>query len=250
MTRGWRELAAELARWREAGRTAEFWWRDDDAGGMNPALARLFALAERSAVPLALAVIPARAEPGLFARLPAQISVLQHGADHANRAAAGEKKCEFPDSEAPEAALARLAEARGRLARLAAGRALAVLAPPWNRMAAALVPRLAGAGFRGLSRYGARSAAAAAFGLREVNAHVDIVDWRGTRRFVGEERALGAACAHLAARRAGRADPAEPTGVLTHHAVHEEAAWFFLERLFEVTRAAGARWLGAVELFT
>lgn len=249
MNRRWGELADELARWRDAGRTVEFWWRDDDAGEMNPALARLLALAERSDVPLALAVIPARAGPELFVRLPRQVSILQHGADHVNRAAAA-KKSEFPDDEAPQAALARLAQARERLARLAGGFAPAVLAPPWNRIAAALVPRLAAAGFCGLSLYGARTAALAAPGLRQVNAHVDIVDWRGTRGFVGEERALAAVCAHLAARRAGRADPAEPTGVLTHHALHDEAAWAFLGRLFDVTRAAGARWLGAVELFT
>jgi hypothetical protein len=250
MNGGWRNLADELARWRDAGRAAEFWWRDDDAGEMSPALARLFALAERSAVPLALAVIPARAEPELFARLPEQAAVLQHGADHVNRAAGGAKKCEFPDSEAPQSALARLGEARERLARLAGGGTPAVLAPPWNRIAAALVPHLAGAGFRGLSLYGARAAPEAARGLRQVNAHVDIVDWRGTRGFVGEEHALAAACAHLAARRTGRADSAEPTGVLTHHAVHDEAAWTFLERLFDATRAAGARWLAAVEFFT
>lgn len=250
MTRGWRELAEELARWRAAGRTAGFWWRDDDAARMDAALARLFAFAARADVPLALAVIPARAERELFERLPAQVSILQHGADHVNRAAAGAKKSEFPDSEAPQAALARLAKARERLARLAAGGTPAVLAPPWNRIAAALVPRLAGAGFCGLSRYGARAAALAAPGLRQVNAHVDIVDWRGTRGFVGEERALAAACAHLAARREGRVDAAEPTGVLTHHALHEAEAWAFVERLFDVTRAAGARWLGAVELFT
>lgn len=250
MNRGWRELAGELARWRDAGRVAHFWWRDDDAAEMNPALARLFALAERSDVPLALAVIPARAAPALFARLPAQVSILQHGADHVNRAAATEKKSEFPDGEPPQAALARLGRARERLARLSGCRAPAVLAPPWNRIAAALVPHLAGAGFRGLSLYGARAAAVAACGLRQVNAHVDIVDWHGTRGFVGEERALAAACAHLAARREGRADAAEPTGVLTHHAVHEEAVWSFLEQLFEFTRAAGARWLGTAELFT
>jgi len=245
----WRALGAELARWRETGCAADFWWRDDDAARAVPALERLLALAARSRTPLALAVIPHQAEPALFDTLPAAVCVIQHGADHRNRAATGEKKTEFPAHEAPAEALARLAGARKRLAGLAAQRMLAVLAPPWNRISAALVPQLAGAGFRGLSGYGARAAAFAAPGLRQVNAHVDIVDWRGAGGFVGEEAALGAACAHLAARRAGRADAAEPTGILTHHARHDEAAWAFLERFFEFTRAAGARWLGAEELF-
>ncbi|MCX7961701.1 MAG: hypothetical protein N2653_09030 [Burkholderiales bacterium] len=250
MNAGWRALAEELARWRDAGRTASFWWRDDDAAAADAALARLVSLAARSGMPLALAVIPARAEPALFARLPPQVAVLQHGADHENRAGANDKKSEFPANEPPQSALARLAEARARLARLAGARALAVLAPPWNRIAPALVARLAGAGFRALSRYGARRAPFAAPGLREVNAHVDLVDWRGSRRFVGEARALGALVAHLAARRAGAAQADEPTGLLTHHAVHEPAAWAFVERLFDATREAGARWLDAAELFS
>ena len=46
------------------------------------------------------------------------------------------------------------------------------------------------------------------------------------------------------------ADAAEATGWLSHHAVHDEAAWDFLERLFETVRAAGGpRWVGAQELF-
>ena len=35
---GWPQLDDELARWREAGRTAELWWRDDDAVDTGPEL--------------------------------------------------------------------------------------------------------------------------------------------------------------------------------------------------------------------
>ena len=34
----WAVLGDELARWREAGRSATFWWRDDDAVQRTPAL--------------------------------------------------------------------------------------------------------------------------------------------------------------------------------------------------------------------
>jgi hypothetical protein len=37
-----------------------------------------------------------------------------------------------------------------------------------------------------------------------------------------------------------------PIGILTHHLVHDEAAWDFLEKLFSFTR--GQRWLSAQEL--
>ena len=79
---------------------------------------------------------------------------------------------------------------------------------------------------------------------------MDLIAWRAGRGFAGEAEALAAATAHLAAKREGRADAGEATGWLSHHAIHDEAAWSFLERLFETLRAAqGVRWLGAEELF-
>ena len=43
---GWAVLEAELDLWQAAGRTASFWWRDDDAVAATPALSRLLALPE------------------------------------------------------------------------------------------------------------------------------------------------------------------------------------------------------------
>jgi hypothetical protein len=138
---------------------------------------------------------------------------------------------------------------RERLARQAGKRFLPVLAPPWNRFKHPLAARLPEAGLYGLSGYGPRDKAEAAPGVRQVNTHVDIIEWRGTRAFVGEETALRMAVKHLASRRSGEADATEPTGWLTHHALHDKAAWEFLERLFERTTARGARWIDPVELF-
>jgi len=247
---GWNELASEISRWRDAGRSIEFWWRDDDATQPTGALERLLHLADRLEVPLALAVIPAQADPALFAALPAEADVLQHGADHSNRAASGEKKSEYPASEAMDVALARLADARQRLGELAGARSLGVLAPPWNRIAASLLPRLASCGFRGLSRYGARGSRQAAPGVTQINTHIDIIDWKGSRGFVGVEQALSQATRHLAARRQGGADANEPTGWLTHHACHDDEAWAFLADLFNRLRSEpGVRWTSARELF-
>ena len=249
MNAAWRALADEIALWRDAGLAAEFWWRDDDAARPAAALARLLGLAAHTSVPLALAVVPVGADHDLLARLGEPVSVLQHGTDHLNRALAREKKTEFPASEPPAAALARLATARKQLEAQAGSRFIPVLAPPWNRLPEPLVPQLAAAGFRGLSQYGARTSSEAG-GLRRVNTHVDIVAWQSGRGFVGEAEALAAARRHLAAKRTGAADRHEATGWLTHHAVHDPAAWAFLERLFETTlKMPGVRWLGAPELF-
>jgi hypothetical protein len=166
-----------------------------------------------------------------------------HGTDHRNRAGPGEKKTEFPGSEAEEEAIARLARARERLASLAGSRFRPVLVPPWNRLKHALIARLPGAGLHGLSAYGPRAATHAAPGVVLVNTHVDIIDWHGGRGFIGEEVALRALVKHLSM------ESREPAGVLTHHAVHDRPVWDFLERLYEHTRRAGARWVDAAELF-
>ena len=125
-----------------------------------------------------------------------------------------------------------------------------VLAPPWNRLPEHLAPYLAVAGFCGLSQFGARSRAEASPGLWQVNTHVDIIAWRSGRGFTGEDDALAAATRHLAAKRTAAADPDEATGWLTHHAVHDEAAWAFLERLFETIRdQPSVVWRRTEELF-
>ena len=247
----WRSFNEEIARWRDGGRRADFWWRDDDATRPSPSLAQLLSLAAGAGVPLALAVVPHGADAALLPELGADVDVLQHGVDHSNRAAAGEKKTEFPAREPPGVALTRLETGRDRLDALFGSHFLAVLAPPWNRLPATLAGRLAAAGIHGLTTYGARTSGRPAPGVLQVNTHVDIIAWQDGRGFIGEDKALGLATRHLAARRTGMVDPKEPTGWLTHHAVHDEDAWRFLARLFEVTRAQdGIEWRRARQFFT
>lgn len=248
MSEAWRALEDELRAWRDRGATATFWWRDDDAASPSAALLRLLDLEKASGVPLALAVVPQLAQREAIAGAR---HVIMHGCDHRNRAAAGEKKTEFPASESDADTIARLAAARDRLHGLAGERFLPVLAPPWNRLRESLVERLPEAGIRGLSRYGARGARRSAVPatLREVNTHADIVAWRGDRGFVGDDAALDLLVQHLAARRRGSLDASEATGLLTHHARHDSGAWRFLERLFDETRRHGAAWADPRELF-
>jgi peptidoglycan/xylan/chitin deacetylase (PgdA/CDA1 family) len=238
----WAALAAELGEWRAARRSPELWWRDDDAAALTPPLERLLKLSQSSGVTVALAAIPLACEA---ATLENATCVLMHGCDHRNRAGAGEKKTEFAAAESDDAALERLAQARERLAGLAGGRFLPVLAPPWNRIRESLVARLKEAGLQGLSRYGGRRAS----GFPEVNTHVDLIAWRGDRGFIGEDEALELLLQQLSARRKGKGEGAEPIGILTHHALHDARAWLFLERLFEETRRGGAVWPHPAQLF-
>ena len=245
----WSDLTDELDAWRAEGRTASLWWRDDDAMAPAPALDRLANLTREHCVTVGLAVIPALAQASLAPWLePARAEVLQHGWSHRSHAAAGEKKSELGHHRAAGVMAAELAGGLAKLGELAGARCLPVLVPPWNRIDPALVPALSGAGFRGLSVYGPRSAAGPAPGVRQTNCHIDLVDWRGGRGFVGSDRALAAAVGHLAARRERSVDSAEPAGLLTHHAVHEEATWAFITRFIGRTRQHPAvRWLAPSE---
>jgi hypothetical protein len=248
----WVDLERELDAWGRAGQSATFWWRDDDAVASTPALHRLLdATAARQPLPLALAVIPARADSTLSQVLSSasHVVALQHGYAHANRAAAA-KKAEFGAGRDPSAALGELREGCRRMRELFGDRALPVLVPPWNRIDPMLTGRLGELGIRGLSTYGPRAAAPMKDGLIVVNTHVDIIDWHGGRRFLGLERCLQLAISHLAARREGRVDPSEPTGLLTHHLVHDADTWSFLATFLQHTAGhAAVRWMDARQLF-
>lgn len=127
-------------------------------------------------------------------------------------------------------------------------------------MAGWLVPELPALGFRGLSMHTARRGTVPAEGLIACNTHADVLRWRPERGFVGENEALELLTGHLRARRRARdgkpgegdapADPEEPTGLLTHHAVLDEEAWAFLARLLEaLAETPAVRWLSAEEAF-
>ena len=259
----WADLARELDCWGAEGRNAGLWWRDDDAAAPCERLDRLLAIARTA--PVALAVIPALAAPGLAAWLeasaaradrPAPIAVLQHGwrhLDHAPRAATDRllaKKSEFPADRPGLTVAADLAAGRERLRALFGGRALAVLAPPWNRFDDSFLPLLAGCGIGAISQVKPRAAAWPAPGVFAANVHVDLVAWKEGRGFIGEAAALGGLVGHLRARRGGEADRDEPTGILTHHLVQDLATDEFLMRLMALTLAhPAARWLDAGEVF-
>ena len=251
----WADLERELDGWSRVGQSATFWWRDDDAVTATPALQRLLDMAATAAgqpLPLALAVIPARAVASLAQALDTagHAVALQHGYAHANHAAAGEKKAEIGVGRAASPALQELRSGALRMGELFGDRALPVMVPPWNRIDPALTGRLAELGIRGLSTYGPRAAETAAGGITVVNAHVDIINWHDGHRFLGLDGCLRLAVGHLAARREGRVDPGEPTGLLSHHLIHDDDIWAFLAAFLQRTsRHPAVRWMNARQLF-
>ncbi len=261
----WAALDEELRYWEAAGRTATLWWRDDDAVADTPALRRLLEVAR---VPVALAVIPGNLEPSLAPLVAGQadVSILQHGLIHRNHEPPGSKTSELGAARPLGAVEADLKTGWARLQASGFGaRLLPVLTPPWNRVAPAAVAALPDWGYRGLSTYGPRhhgprpdglhhdglhGTAQPVPGLIEVNTHVDVIAWRRGRCFVGTEKALGMLIEHLRARRTGAADAAEPTGILTHHLVHDDATWNFLSHLQDwLSDRTVIRWMPTGEVF-
>ncbi len=248
----WSDLTQELDAWAADGRRATLWWRDDDAAEPDAALERLLALAVTHDLPLALAVIPARATKALAQRLAEAegVTLLQHGYAHRNHAPAGEKKVELGPERLAVEVLEELAHGRILMTELFGPGWFPVLVPPWNRIADNLTPALTGLGYSGLSAYGPRRAVQAAPGLTQINCHADIMRWAAPRGFVGEAEALDLLTGHLGARRAERADVDEPTGLLTHHLAHDAACWAFLDALIaRLTDHPAVRFGAAAEAF-
>jgi hypothetical protein len=248
MSVSWCGLVDELDRWREDGHIAALWWRDDDAVTATPQLDRLLRLA--GTVPVGLAVIPALAQPELAAALEGapQVAVLQHGWQHADRAAHG-KKSEYAEGRSAAVVGAEIGAGRARLRALFGARAIPVFVPPWNRFATALLPLLVAAGMTRLSTMARPSSPVLPSALAALDVHLDLADWRGGRGFIGMEAALAGLIGCLRARRLARDGAAGPIGILTHHRVMDAATGDFLARLIAMTAGhAGVRWASAAEL--
>jgi|SRR5436305_4867245 hypothetical protein len=245
---GWADLADELDAWAAQDMRAGLWWRDDDAVEATPQLEYLLRLCDGT--PLGLAVIPATARSDLatFLKDEPQVTVLQHGWRHVNHGGAG-KKSEFPASRSTHGVANDLAAGRNRLGGLFGDRFLPVLAPPWNRFAPELGPLLQEVGLIGLSGL-AHPGAPPPSGSAVIDVHVDLIDWRGDRGFIGEGAALGALIAELRARRLA-GEPNSAVGILTHHLVMDAPTAVFITGLLDMTRSHRAvRWASPAAALT
>ena len=245
----WADLSDEAARWREAGRTAELWWRDDDAADVGPALERLLAIHRDTGVPLALAVVPATATQALADRLAGEpgVDLLQHGYAHVNHAAPGDKKIELGTERPAMLVLGELGTGRMALERLFGDASLA-------GAGAALEPHRAGpgadlAGDRLRRSVDLRCAAPHASGERAfAGQHPRRLDrLEGRPRLCRRGRCTGT---RLLPLWPARAASGEPVGVLSHHLAMDGGAWDFLRSMWQkALKMPGLRVRPAHELF-
>jgi len=241
-------LLRELDAWKDAGKTAEFWWRDDDASEPTVELDRLLRLSDRFAVPCGLATVPARTgEPLRKAVTHAHhIWVLQHGYAHKNHAPSGAGAWELGHHRPKSVVLEELRQGMGKLTQLFKGRFVPALVPPWNRIDPELLSYLPVMGYRGLSASYKKSRPEPPADLRVADAHCDVLYWKDKPhvRFAGTEKCLNLLADHLRDKRTGEADADEPTCLLTHHLAMDTDAWAFVETLFAATTAhPAAAWI-------
>jgi hypothetical protein len=219
-------LNHELDAWEDDTRVAGFWWRDDDLGVPRPELDPLLRTAATLGIEPLLAVVPRWATPDLPRYLvgaPARVAV--HGWAHVDHEAGRAKKAEFGGARPITDLVADARSGREKLMELFGDALVACFVPPWNRMTPEMVRTLPGIGFRALSIHGRRPANACNHGLSWVNTHVDVIDWRGDRRFVGADVMATNITAELVERRRGPTSTGEPVGLLTHHLAMTAADW-------------------------
>ena len=222
----WQTFDDELGLWREAGKQVRFWLRDDDAVTPTPALEHLLTLD----LPVTIAAIPATATGALADRLAdeAEVDVAVHGYAHQNHAPPGEKKREIGLERGRATILGELAAGLERMRTLFGNRLLPLLVPPWNRIDEELLTDLPSLGFAALSTFGDK-AIKPVQGLKVVNTHIDIIDWRGNRSGKSLEAVIDELVQVLRIRRMNKST--DPIGILAHHLVHDDAAWHTLDGL-------------------
>lgn len=222
-----------------------FWLRDDDAVHPSQPLEQLLGLCEQFAVPLMLAVIPQNTEDKLSERLvkSSGVAVALHGWSHANYADEGEKSQELGDHRPVSDLLTELRCGINRLSEFHQSRFVPVLVPPWNRISENVVGHVHELGIKAVSVFGQDAAEQAETSpVKFINAHVDIIDWKGTRGGRPVEELVAEINAQLL-------NGNSTIGVLSHHLVHDSRAWFFLEKLFAATKAhPGCSWVSIHDL--
>ncbi|WP_297513926.1 polysaccharide deacetylase family protein [uncultured Caulobacter sp.] len=230
-------LGPELRRWAKAGRAPVLWWRDDDARVPTGALEQLLSVSRRHAAPLTLAVIAGPSLPLLVRRLEGEktVEIAVHGFKHVNRQARGQGFGEIVEDDGIDWVRGQLLATVAAFHR--AGAAPSLFVPPWNNLRPQLLAALPGSSLTAVSGF---DQPRSTDGVPRLDAHLDVLRWKGGGRFRGSWRFLSRMRRLMAQRRlAGDWD--QPIGLLTHHLDHDRETWLFLEWFLGAFRISARR---------
>lgn len=248
----WSVLDLELNTWKQSGRIADFWWRDDDAVSAGPKLEKLLKISAGAG--LLLAVIPVHLDRSLISVIgdTPDTWIAQHGYAHINHAPRGQGlgAWELGLHRETDDILDELMVGQKLLLDSFGSDFLPVIVPPWNKIARELFTPLSIHGYCGVSTFGMRSEWYLTPEFVAVNAHCDPISWKSGAAFTGTSKAINQITDHLKAKRLGQADEKEPTGLLTHHIVLDEPGWQFCSDLTAlIHNHPGAQWVSPLGLF-
>lgn len=243
----------ELDAWKQAGQTAQLWWRDDDAADPCVELDKLIGLSNSHGIPCGLAAIPARAGEPLRKTISdaPHVWILQHGYEHKNHAPSGAGAWELGLHRPKSVVLEELRDGMVKFTQLFKNRFVPVVVPPWNKIDSELLAYLPVMGFRGLSTSYKKQRPVPPGDLRVADAHCDVLKWKKKEaRFVGTEHCVADLVEHLKEKRTGLVDETEPTCVLTHHLEMDSDAWEFMDTLFSLTSMHPAvQWMSPADIW-
>lgn len=233
-------LGSELALWAKAGRTPVIWWRDDDARVATGALEQLLALSRRHDAPLTIAAIAGPSLSLLVRRVEKEptVELAVHGFKHVNRQPEGQGFGEIVDSDDLDWVRAQLRATVMTFHR--AGVVPTLFVPPWNNLKPQLLAALPDSSIHVVS--GFDQASGKADGVTRLDAHLDVLRWKGGAQFRGSWKFLSRMRRLLAQRRKARQWD-EPIGLLTHHLDHDKDTWLFLESFLAAFRVTARRQL-------
>jgi len=221
------------------------WWRDDDAVAATPALEQLLDTADTVGIVPVLAVIPAHLDESLPRMLQGRkVHVALHGWQHHNHQPKGSKKAELGDARPSDLVLGELHDGVRRLQDAFGDQFLPLLVPPWNRSVAAVEAGISQLGLQALSRFNGDRPWTS--GVPRIDTHLDLIDWKGDRGFIGHPVAESVLRSLLDRNEMG--GRTSLVGVLSHHLVEvAESAWF-MRSLADILADLRPSWLSGQEI--
>jgi hypothetical protein len=209
-------------------------FRNDDVDEDEGPLRRLLRLFLERKTPVNLGVIPGRLTAACAELLaesvgaaPALVELNQHGWLHLNHEREG-RKCEFGASRTYAEQLADIAQGQARMTEAFGPNWFPVFIPPWNRYAEQTLRAIDHLGFRALS---AKQGSFAVMGrlFEEISITLDLYRWSGGARMKSPVEIVDELIAQLSRQ--------QLIGVVLHHKVMDDQAFFFLGALLDTLLA-------------